>query len=340
MTMQHTDFRLHSLEFRGSAGEFFKIWLVNILLTLLTLGIYSAWAKIRTQRYLYGNTYLFGSSFEYLAEPMQILKGRMIAAAFFGLFILSEYYSSILYGILFIGVILLTPLIIIRSMRFNLANTAYRNIRLGFDGNYRSALLVFMGLPLLVSLTAGLTYPYFVNQWKKFLIDNSRYGTMHFSMRAATPELYRTYLSAGAAFLVAIVVFGFFVSMVGKGQSAAVPTAVFGVLMLHVLLLIYGYMTVNVTNLIINHSQLHTHRLTCNLEIGQYCWLVYTNVLGIILSFGLLTPWAIIRLKRYKLGCIAIQVDGDFERFVAAESEKIDAIGEEFSDLLDIDFGL
>ncbi|RYZ95608.1 MAG: DUF898 family protein, partial [Proteobacteria bacterium] len=33
-----------TLEFRGQAGEFFRIWIVNTLLTILTLGIYSAWA--------------------------------------------------------------------------------------------------------------------------------------------------------------------------------------------------------------------------------------------------------------------------------------------------------
>ncbi|ENY72193.1 hypothetical protein G114_09394 [Aeromonas diversa CDC 2478-85] len=45
----------------------------------MTLGIYSAWAKVRTQRYFYGSTELDGDRFEYLAEPLRILKGRIIA---------------------------------------------------------------------------------------------------------------------------------------------------------------------------------------------------------------------------------------------------------------------
>ena len=69
-------------EFNGSAFEYFKIWIVNIALSIVTLGIYSAWAKVRTKRYFYGNTTLDGSSFEYLANPISILKGRLIVFGF------------------------------------------------------------------------------------------------------------------------------------------------------------------------------------------------------------------------------------------------------------------
>ena len=66
--------------FHGSGSEYFRIWLVNSILSLLTLGVYSAWAKVRRKRYFYGNTRLQGDSFEYLADPVKILKGRIIAA--------------------------------------------------------------------------------------------------------------------------------------------------------------------------------------------------------------------------------------------------------------------
>jgi len=61
--------------------EYFKIWIVNILLTILTLGIYAAWATVRNNRYFYSNLYLDDNNFRYLAEPIQILKGRLIAIA-------------------------------------------------------------------------------------------------------------------------------------------------------------------------------------------------------------------------------------------------------------------
>jgi hypothetical protein len=45
-------------QFTGSAREYFRIWIVNLFFTLVTLGVYSAWAKVRKKRYLYGNTRL------------------------------------------------------------------------------------------------------------------------------------------------------------------------------------------------------------------------------------------------------------------------------------------
>src|SRR3954471_6399831 len=48
----------HPFIFSGKGGEYFKIWIVNILLSIVTLGIYSAWAKVRNKQYFYGNTQL------------------------------------------------------------------------------------------------------------------------------------------------------------------------------------------------------------------------------------------------------------------------------------------
>ncbi|MCB1663394.1 MAG: DUF898 family protein [Pseudomonadales bacterium] len=50
------------------------MWVVNLLLTIVPLGIYSAWAKVLSKKHLYGNTVLNGSVFDYTARPTQILK--------------------------------------------------------------------------------------------------------------------------------------------------------------------------------------------------------------------------------------------------------------------------
>src|SRR5215468_7546165 len=55
----------YPVEFTAVTGEYFRIWIVNLALTLVTLGIYSAWAKVRKRRYLYGHTRIAGEGFEY-----------------------------------------------------------------------------------------------------------------------------------------------------------------------------------------------------------------------------------------------------------------------------------
>ena len=67
-----------NLRFTGSGWEYFRIWVTNTALTLLTLGVFSAWATVRTRRYLYGNTWLGDSAFNYTARPWTILIGRII----------------------------------------------------------------------------------------------------------------------------------------------------------------------------------------------------------------------------------------------------------------------
>ena len=84
--------RTLQFQFHGKAGEYFKIWIVNIALSILTLGIYSAWAKVRTRRYFYGNTSLDGSRFDYLADPLAILKGRMIVFAVILVYVVTVQY--------------------------------------------------------------------------------------------------------------------------------------------------------------------------------------------------------------------------------------------------------
>ena len=74
----------YSFEFRGNTGEFFKIWTVNMLLTIVTLGVFSAWAKVRTKRYFNGNTFLDGGNFDYHASPWAILLARILVLGAIG----------------------------------------------------------------------------------------------------------------------------------------------------------------------------------------------------------------------------------------------------------------
>ena len=68
----------HPFQFTGTASEYFRIWIVNLALTIVTLGIYSAWAKVRTHRYFFAHTRVADAHFEYTGNPMAILRGRVI----------------------------------------------------------------------------------------------------------------------------------------------------------------------------------------------------------------------------------------------------------------------
>jgi uncharacterized membrane protein YjgN (DUF898 family) len=325
------------LEFTGSASEFFKIWIVNILLTIITLGLYSPWAKVRTRRYFYNNTFLDKSHFDYLADPVKILKGRLLLLLV--LFIVSLIsVIPLLNALVTLIFILLMPWFIIRALKFNLYNTAYRNIRFQFKGEYGQALLTFVGLPFLIPFTLGFIYPYFVKQSKRFIIDNSAYGASPFQMNAATGSFYAIY---AIVLIILILLLAVIDGLAGHFQPTD-PAMVGALVILFypLALLLYAYLITKTTNLVFNHTSLDQCRFQSELKVGPMCWLYFSNAVAIILSLGLLIPWAKIRLTRYRLTHLTLITAQGLDQFVAAEQERCDAIGEEAVDLFDIDFGL
>jgi len=147
--------RWEKIQFTGRGGEYFKIWIVNVFLSILTLGIYSAWAKVRSWRYFYGNTWLDGSAFEYHASPVAILKGRLIAVAVLVLVLVLGQLSPLADVASFIVLALLTPLVVWRSIIFTAKMSSYRNVRFGFSGKVGPLYRYLLLLPLLPILIAA-----------------------------------------------------------------------------------------------------------------------------------------------------------------------------------------
>jgi uncharacterized membrane protein YjgN (DUF898 family) len=199
--------------FKGDGKEFFRIWIVNIALTILTLGIYSAWAKVRTNRYFYANTYLNGSNFEYNASPQRILAGRVIVVGLYGLFLLFSQYLGmydVAFGI-FIVAILAMPWLIRQAVSFKLRNTSYRNVPFRYVGKTRSFyyffivngllpliviffILFFIPIPLIAMILLFLFWGYVYVKFKELIIPNSYYGDGKFRFLGTKEEVYGIYL--------------------------------------------------------------------------------------------------------------------------------------------------
>jgi uncharacterized membrane protein YjgN (DUF898 family) len=333
-------------EFGGQAGEYFKIWIVNVLLSILTLGIYSAWAKVRRKRYFYGNTRLAGASFEYLAAPVQILKGRLIALAIFVIYVIAGNLFPPLGALFGLAFVILLPWLVVRAHRFNARYSAYRNIRFAFVGGYGEAIWAYVGLPVLSAITLGLLYPYYACRRSRFVVHNSLYGTTRFGLSASWRAFYTVYLKAAGlvlgALLVAALVFG-----LGRGLSKpAAPGAVLAIVVVSGVTLIIGYLAAltyvrtAISNLVWSHTSVGEHRFHSSLRSSRMLWLYASNALAILLSLGLLIPWAQIRVTRYRLDNLKLLPAGELDGFVAGEQQKVGAAGEEISDFFDIDIGI
>ena len=127
------------LRFHGQAAEYFKIWIVNLLLTIITFGIYSPWAKIRKMKYMNQSTEFKGSRMDYHAEPLPILIGRAIALVLFALYFWGGQVNWTVGLLGYIFLILVLPFLFVKSMRFKAKVTSYRNIRFSFRGTIQDA---------------------------------------------------------------------------------------------------------------------------------------------------------------------------------------------------------
>ena len=318
-------------EFLGTGSEYFKIWLVNIILSIITLGIYSPWAKVRRKQYFYGNTHVQGAGFEYLADPVKILKGRAIVVCFLIVQSIASNLVPIIGGIIGLAIIVIFPWVVVRSLAFNARNSAVRNIRFGFDGKVGEAAKVYVLWPILAALTLGILFPYVYFRQKKFIVENSSYGTTEFTFTATAREYYGLSFSALIPIVIGIVVI-----------SASVfffpPAAFLAGLVLY--LYFFAFFSVKTTNLLYNSSRLAIHRMESTMKIKEYLLLVVTNSVATALTLGLFHPWAKVRTLRYKFEHLTMVTSGDLDSLIAKEQKQASAVGEEMGDFLDFDFGL
>ena len=318
-------------EFRGSGLEYFKIWLVNGILTIFTLGIYSAWAKVRRKKYIYGSVRLKDAGFEYLADPIKILKGRLIAGA---ILVISSILSNLFPAISFIFtlvILAIVPWIMVRALAFNARNSALRNIRFGFTGSVKDSAKAFLLWPILVPLTLGALAPYAYWRQRKFIVENHSYGSTQFTFSATARDYYRLFFKAIVPLILGL---GLIVGATFVLPPLAIPVA------LALYLFLFAYYSVKTTNLQYNSTRLAAHRFKANLEIKEYLVLVVTNSLATAVTLGLFHPWAKIRSLRYHLSHLCLITSGDIDTFIAAEQKQVSAVGEGMSDFFDIDIGL
>lgn len=386
------------LRFTGTGRAYFGIWIVNLLLSILTLGIYSAWAKVRRKKYFYQHTLLDGASFDYHARPVAILKGRLIAVALLLAYNLLAKTNPIVAALLFLLLTIAVPWLVVRSMMFNARNTSYRGLRFDFSGSSGQAAKVFIAYPMLVFMSLGLAYPWFKQRANAFLMNHHRFGTHAFSCEATAGAFYSIYLKlvavvAGLALVLVFAAKSLLPTHLANAQSPAVqpqaeishsqalwltraqagsslskaeqdelaralealqteppasrtPRSVLegvlpGLIVLFTYLLMFSvfgaYLNSRISNLVWNHSHIAGARFACRQRMRDLAWLYASNLLMLIATVGLATPFAQIRMARYRLQALSVAGIYNWEQFVGEQKAALRATGEEIAEMFDVD---
>ncbi len=330
------------IEFRANGAEYFRIWIVNLLFTILTLGVYSAWAKVRRLRYFYGSTSVDGSAFEYHGRPLQILKGRLIAVGLFGVYWLAGRLPPMLALALLLALLAVFPLIVVRSRIFQMRMTSWRSVHFDFRGTYGGAAANFLGFPFLTAVTFGLAGPLMLWARAEFIVENTRFGDLWFRFVTRVRSFYRVVVLT-VLLVVGMLSAGIAVVARAQGESGATGSAllVLGACVLVAApLIVCAFGESSYKNLVYGAIRFGDNRLNCRLRMRRLVWLYLTNIAGLLVTFGFFYPWAVVRRLKYQLESMSLELREDLDTVAAGAQSEVGATGDELGEILGLDFGL
>ncbi|OHU84264.1 MULTISPECIES: YjgN family protein [Pseudoalteromonas] len=333
------------VRFTGDARSYFSIWLVNILFTIATLGIYSAWATVRNKQYFFGHTQIDGHRFDYLATPQQILKGRLLALACFALYVVSSSYFPLVGIVLLVAWCIALPWVINQGLRFSLRMTRYRNVQFSFKGQYKDTLINFVLLPILSVFTLYLLLPWALKRIDAYIHNNIYYGDKKLTTHLSTKEYY---LIAFVCFCMAVglgILAGIAAFVIGISDNLLETSQLIGVGILFmqflVVIIVASAYKAMVRNHIFENSTFEgVAEFESNLAPIDYVLLNVTNTLAIVCSLGLAFPWAKVRKAKMLAAATVVHLNPDADEVINMQQAQQSSFAEEAANVFDVDISL
>jgi uncharacterized membrane protein YjgN (DUF898 family) len=305
--------------FHGQGWPLFGIYVVNLFLSLVTLGIYYFWGKMKVRRYLMGHIELEGDCFEYHGTGKELLMGFLKAMLLFfiPLFALNSgpallgtgpVIRAIAAGLAYGVIMVFIPIAMVGARRYRLSRTSWRGIRFSFRGQAWDFLKIFAFGSFLSTITLSLYFPFFDARRYDFMISHSFFGDRQFSFNGRGRDLFRPFL---VALLLTLPTLGFYWFWFGAKKQRY-----------------YWEHTTSGSN---RFRSIVTGRALMNLHVG--------NFLIALVTLGLGWPWIITRKIRF--GCKYLTLEGPLTLAeVQQKAQKAVATGEAMSSFLDTDFSL
>lgn len=370
--------RTLAVRFTGSGSEYFRIWIVNLLLIIVTLGFYLPFAKVRRLRYFYGNTVVDDQPLAFHGQPWAMFRGHVLLLVLFGLYAVAGQVSPVAALVAFVILAAIWPALWRAGLAFRLANTSWRGLRFAFRGDLLGAYatLAPMGLgvalmlagpawmgaptqaqPLAPGVTvvfAGmaitlLTLPWVLARIKRYQHDHYAWAGEQTRFGAGPGAFYGWALKLLGMATLAMVALGGAVAGVvfGSGQDAKGPWLIYGpVVLIFVFygvmgLLLYPWGIVRLQNMVWNATTSDQLRFDSRLALGATVRLHAVNIVLTLLTLGLYRPFAAVSMARLRLEAVTVQAQTDPATWqVGAGTAGADAAGEAAGDFFGFDLGL
>ena len=145
------------IKFNGIGNEYFSIWIVNLLLMMVTLGLYYPWARVRKLVYFAQSTEVGGYPLSFHGKAKQMFVPFIIAV----ILIITYQIASSALPVLAVGLIVIFglswPWLFRAANRFRLGKTEWRGLRLGFVGTTLGAYKAFL-IPVFVVVAMSVAF--------------------------------------------------------------------------------------------------------------------------------------------------------------------------------------
>jgi uncharacterized membrane protein YjgN (DUF898 family) len=307
------------LTFHGSAAALSGLAVTNVLLILLTVGVYYFWAKTRMRRYVLGETELEGDRFAYHGTGRELLGGfargvGLVLVPVLLLSVLPAAYAApapvrrSLSTLLWMLGLLLMPVAMVGARRYRLTRTSWRGIRFSFRGRVRDFVQLFVVGNVLSSVTLGLYYPIYATHRQKFMVSHAWFGSRKFDFD-------------------------------GRGRDLVWPFAKMLLLFLPTLGLAWFWFSARRHRYFTDHTRFGAARFHSTIAGGPLAWLQITNVVALVLTLGLAWPWTAARSLHFTNRNLTLVGDLDLAT-IRQDARAASATGEALSGLLDADFGV
>ena len=331
----------YNFRFHGNASEYFGIWLSSVLLTVLSLTMYSPWAKSRRLRYFYGNTELLNQRFDFTGLPSKIFLGRVLAFEIYLVFLVLSNYSVILTSVGFALLYLAVPWLFRMTLKFRSRNSKFGNTRFYFYGEnrYLYRLLVTEMLKTIFSLFILL--PRLIWLYQHYYFDHLQLGQLKFKFTAERGMFMKAVYYPLLSFI-AILFLGLWAldKIDDLPDSYALLMVIPGLLIFAAFFLAVPYMFAKIYITTWNHLELGKNHFKTRANAWRYAWIVLSNWLLRLVSLGLLSAWAEIRLYQYKISMLDLYLADDPEQLQNMLQTDPNSIAQELSAMFDFDASL
>ena len=308
------------IKYFGKGSEFALIYFKNILLTILTFGIYYPWAKVNILKYHYNASELNQYRFQFHATGTEVFKGfikiyiilfLLYAFIFFGMQSQNEIILLSSVSVFYLFLIVIIPFAIHGTIRYRSAKSSWRGIYFNYLGNRSEFFWLCLKGTLLTILTLGIYGSWFEVDIRKYILSHLRFGNLSFDFKGKGGDLFWINVKFLLLFFLTLGIYSFWYYK-------------------------------NLWRFYLDNSTITQDGKTMNFKLNaktvDFFELLFINGILILFTLGIATPWVMIRTLKFFFKFAEVDGFVDTKMIQQVKYDIFDdATGDSALDLLDFD---